>query len=102
NDAIEKIQPFGRLILIGNAGDDVTVKKETYAKILRKQLRISGSWNSDFSKAANDWKDSVYAISEKRIDPEMLITHKFTLKDSDKAFQTIKNKESYVKIMVVE
>jgi L-iditol 2-dehydrogenase len=86
---------------VGNASADVTVKKEVYAQILRKQLTFFGSWNSDFSTAVNDWTDSVRAVAEGRIEPEKLITHKFPLREGERAFAVAKNKEFYNKIMVV-
>ena len=101
NQAIDKIAAFGRLMIVGNASGDMTITKDNYSKILRKQLIILGSWNSDYSKAVNDWKDSVQAISEGRIKPEKLITNKFLLQDGVQAFEMIKNKEFYNKIMVV-
>lgn len=101
NQAIDKIAPFGRLVIVGNASKDMTITKDNYSKILRKQLILFGSWNSDYSQTVNDWKDSVQAISEGRINPETLITHKFSLQDSVQAFEMIKNKEFYNKIMVV-
>ncbi len=101
NQAIDKIAPFGRLVIVGNASADMTIEKDNYSKILRKQLSIFGSWNSDYSQTVNDWKDSVQAISEGRIDPEALITHRFSLQDSVQAFEVIKNREFYNKIMVV-
>lgn len=101
NQAIERVAPFGRVVIVGNASADMTVKKEFYAQILRKQLTFFGSWNSDFSTAVNDWTDSVRAVAEGRIEPEKLITHKFPLREGERAFAVAKNKEFYNKIMVV-
>lgn len=101
NQAIDKVSAFGRVVLVGNTGTDIIIAKENYAKIIRKQLSLFGSWNSDYSKATNDWEDSVQAISEGRINPEVLITHKFSLDESVKAYDIIKNREFYNKIMVV-
>lgn len=101
NQAIDAISAFGRLIIVGNASADMTVTKENYSKILRKQLSLFGSWNSDYSQTVNDWQDSVQAISEGRIRPEALIKHKFSLKQGVQAFDVIKNREFYNKIMVV-
>ena len=101
NQAIDAISAFGRLVLVGNAGADMTITKENYAKILRKQLTLFGSWNSDYSQSVNDWKDSVQAISKGRINPETLITHKFSIQEGTKAFDVIQRREFYNKIMVV-
>jgi L-iditol 2-dehydrogenase len=101
NKAIESIDAFGRLLVIGNTSSDVTIKKENYAKILRKQLSLFGTWNSDFSSSVNDWQDSLTAINDKRINPSALITHRFLLEEGDKAFEVVRNREFYNKIMVV-
>ena len=101
NKAIENVDAFGRIVLVGNAGGDMVIQVNNYAKVLRKQLTIFGSWNSDFSFAVNDWKESVQAISEKRIHPEALITHVFSLHEWDKVLNVIKNREFFNKIMVV-
>ena len=100
NQAVLALSNFGRLVLVGNAFADLTVSKENYSKILRKQLSLFGSWNSDFKKDINDWKDSLKAIAEKKIDPSALITHRVALKNGDKAFDVVKNREFYNKIMI--
>jgi L-iditol 2-dehydrogenase len=102
NQAIEALQPFGRLVLVGNASGDMTIGKENYSKLLRRQLSLFGSWNSYFSKAENDWQESVQAIEEKRINPEVLITHKVAMGKGEKAFEIAKNREFYNKIMVIK
>lgn len=102
NDAILRCEAFGRIVLIGHGKQDVTIPHESFAHILRKQLTLVGSWNSDFTGHINDWKDSVEAVSEGRIEPERLITHRFLLKDAADAFEMIgERKESYNKVLVV-
>lgn len=101
NKAFATVEALGRVIIVGNVNADMEIKKENYAQILRKQLSIYGSWNSDFSSTVNDWKESLQAIAEKKIQPEQLITHVFPLDKGDKAFEVIKNREFYNKIMVV-
>ena len=52
--AVRNVKALGHIVLVGNAGRDLTLQKEDYAQILRKQLTISGSWNSDFGEKVND------------------------------------------------
>ena len=113
NLAIDGAKAFGRIVLVGNAAAEVTLSAENYAKILRKQLVVCGSWNSDFafaddcadgaekSGAANDWAESVKAISEGIMRPEQLITHKFGFGCWEQAVKLMKNKEFFIKIMMV-
>ncbi len=99
--SIKEIKPMGELILLGNAHKDMTFPLDIYSGILRKQLTIKGSWNSDFKDSQNDWKDSIDLISKGLINPELLITHVFKLENADKAFDLIKDrKETFNKVMV--
>ena len=102
NDAVKNCKPFGEIVLVGHGKKDVIIPHENFALILRKQLKLYGTWNSDFKSDVNDWKDSISAISNGMISPEKLITHQIPLKDADRAFEIIeKNTEFYNKITVV-
>ena len=102
NAVIGKVRAFGKIVIVGNSAGDVTLEKANYAKLLRKQLTLMGSWNSDFRRDSNDWKDVIQAISEGVIDPTVLITHRFPLSRGDEAFRLIgERREFYNKITVV-
>lgn len=102
--AIETTAPKGTVILVGNPYSDIKLEKSIYWKILRSQLTIIGTWNSSFTKDENDdWKYIVKLLENEKINPEILITHKFSLEDLEKGFLIMKNKsEEYVKIMCVQ
>ncbi len=102
SDAVVKCKSFGTIVLVGHSPKDVTLEHNVFVLILRKQLTLVGSWNSDFTDTVNDWSDSVKAIADGLIDPEALITHKIALKDADDAFSLIGDRrEFYNKITVV-
>lgn len=102
NDAITACEAFGRIVLVGHGKQDVTVSHQNFALILRKQLTLLGSWNSDVTDTVNDWQESVRAIADSKLNPERLITHKIPLCEADRAFAIIgERKEFYNKIMVV-
>ena len=102
NGAIENTKSFGHIVLVGHSGKDVTVKGGNFTKLLRKQLVVAGSWNSDFRRDVNDWEESVRAISEGIISPEALITHRIEIERGDEAFRIIgERKEFYNKITLV-
>ncbi len=99
---IARIKPLGKVVLVGNTERDVTLSRATYSTILRKQLTVCGSWNSDFRSDVNDWQESIDAISRGVIEPERLITHRFPLANADEAFALIgARRELYNKMMVV-
>ncbi len=102
NAALDKVRAFGELVIVGNAERDVTLAQANYSKLLRKQLTVYGSWNSDHARDSDDWRDSIDAIAAGRIDPEQLITHRFAMCEGDRAFALIgERKTFYNKITLV-
>lgn len=98
---LEVAKTRGRCVLMGNPADDICLKKDVYWHILRKELKIFGTWNSSYSEVLNDWKESHKAMAEKKIDVRSLITQKFPLSECERAFEIIKNKEEFcVKVML--
>ena len=105
---IEVASPGGRLLLVGNPHSDMPLFKDTYWKILRNQLTLKGTWNStflngDFSEDnPDDWHYCLSRLSEGKIHPDRLITHRLEIDEMDKGFSIMRNKaEDYCKIMMV-
>lgn len=106
SDALEKclkaVKPSGRMVLMGNPSREVTLSQNTYWYILRKELKLCGTWNSSYNDTENDWKESLQAMANGQINVKPLITHKFMLEDCNKAFEMMKNKtEFFNKVMLV-
>lgn len=101
NSAISSVEPFGKIVLVGNTSGDVNISKDNYSKILRKQLSLFGSWNSDFASYSNDWKETLSAMAAGIIQPEKIITHRFSLREGATAFKVIENRDFYNKIMLL-
>lgn len=99
--AIKSINPFGKIVLMGNPSKTVDLSSEIYQKILRKELTIYGTWNSSFSEKENDWKETLMALSEKKLDIKRIITHRTTLENCLNAIKMMdEHKEFYCKIMI--
>ena len=105
---IDGAAPGARLAFIGNPYSDMRLSKDTYWKILRNQLTITGSWNSTFQQQGNDdlvaddWHYVVKRLESGKIKPESLITHRMSLKELDKGFVIMRDKvQEYCKIMMV-
>ncbi|MBO4940153.1 MAG: galactitol-1-phosphate 5-dehydrogenase [Clostridia bacterium] len=98
---LKNVRAFGRVVIVGNPSGDMRIEKADYTHILRKQLTVLGSWNSDYSTKSNDWEESLQAVADGAITPEKLITHTFKIAEGEKAFEVIKNREFYNKIMLV-
>lgn len=115
--------PGGRIVAVGNPHSDMALSRDVYWKILRNQLTIMGTWNSSFCGAElnndyprgyhegyqDDWNyvmgrliaNSGDGSVSNRIEPALLITHKFTLDSFDTAISMMWNKtEDYCKVMI--
>ena len=92
---LEAVKPQGKVVFMGNPAGSMNLSQNTYWQILRKELKISGTWNSSYSDMDNDWKESLCAMAEGRINVKPLITHRFFLSEGNKAFEIMKNKTEF-------
>lgn len=112
--AVNAAAPAGRVCFVGNPHSDMKFDKNVYWKILRNQLRLTGTWNSSFLGNGNgngeeslairdeedDWKYVIKRLSAGSISPEKLITQKYDLKDIRRGFELMRDKtEDYIKVM---
>lgn len=100
--AVGLAAPMGQVCLVGNPYSDMTLDKDIYWKILRNQLVITGTWNSSFNHVLDDdWHYVLNRLSQKRISPGMLVTHRLSLGELEQGLHVMRDKvEDYVKIMV--
>ena len=100
---LEAAAAGGRVMLVGNPASDMALQRDVYWQILRKQLTVRGTWNSSYMhEEGDDWQLVLKAISEGRIHPEELITHRFPLEGLRKGMEIMRDKsEDYVKIMAL-
>lgn len=71
---------FGKVVLLGNPAGGMALTQEAYWAILRKELTLSGSWNSSFTNLPkNEWKLAIDAMASGKLDVKPLITHRIPL-----------------------
>lgn len=101
--AVEDTAPAGKICLVGNPYSDMTLDKQTYWKILRNQLTLTGTWNSSFTGSdQDDWHYVLDRLASRRVMPSSLITHRLSLENLDQGFRIMRDKtEDYIKIMAV-
>lgn len=101
-EALQSISRDGTLLAMGNPLDKIQLAQADYWCILRKQLKLIGTWNSSHNLVQDDWKDAIYAMYSKAIDVEPLISHEYKLQNYAEAFELIKNKQVHTcKVMFV-
>jgi len=98
---IEVTAKFGSVVLMGNQAADVTVPVDLFSQILRKELHISGTWNSSFGPSEDDdWSTSLGEMASRRLKLEPLITHRYRIEQANEAFAMMaENREFYNKVM---
>ena len=101
--ALRHTAPGGTITLVGNPVSDMLFDRQTYWKILRNQLTVKGIWNSSFTHDADDdWHCCLDLISEGRIMPERLISHRVPFDRIAEAVEMMRDKkEGYTKVMAV-
>lgn len=98
---LKNTKPNGKVVFMGNPAGEMILSQNTYWYILRKELKIFGTWNSSYNDIENDWRESLKAMSQGKINVKPLITHKFPLSQCNEAFEMIKNKtEFYNKVIL--
>ncbi len=101
NNAVRALKAHGKLVLMGNPMGDMTVASDVYSQILRKELHISGTWNSSYNDLVNDWRATVAAMADGSIQYEGLITHRFPLSSVNEALEMMRDKkEFFTKVML--
>lgn len=99
--SINAVNPFGRIVFMGNPGGDVSLSAKDYQNILRKELKINGTWNSSYAQNENNWKESLYALSEGKISVKELITHRPAISEILDTIKMMRNRsEFYCKVVV--
>lgn len=71
---------FGRVVLMGNPEGDMRLSQQAYWAILRKQLKVFGTWNSCYSNLPrNEWKLALDFMASGKLSLMPLITQRVGL-----------------------
>lgn len=106
--SIDATASGGQICMVGNPYSDLLIKKELYWEILRKQLTITGTWNSSYLGASDenspsdDWNYVLRRLEKGTIYSEKIITHRLPLRELNSGLEIIRNKlEEYIKVMCI-
>lgn len=100
--SLDLTKRLGRIVTMGNPVGDMLLSQANYWKILRKELSLIGTWNSEFNSTQNDWTESLLAMARGELKIEPLITHRFNLHEYRDAFELMRDKkEHYSKVMFI-
>ena len=100
--ALELAAPAARVVFMGNISGDLLLPQKLVSSILRKQLRILGSWNSSLVNPENEWAAVHAMIARREVLPEKLISHRLRLEEVPGAIRRMQERrELFRKVMVV-
>ena len=74
-------RPKAEVLWLGNINNDLIVNKNIVSSILRKELKIIGTWNSNFKNDNDDWLYSLALIKNKIVSPKKYVTNFINIKD---------------------
>lgn len=96
-------RPFGRVVLMGNPAGDMKLSQQSYWAILRKELRVFGTWNSSYSELPrNEWRLALDAMASGMLNVKPLITHRVGLDALWDALVMMRDRTEFSnKVMVV-
>lgn len=100
NQSIELADSFATIVMVGNPKEDVIFEKNVYWQILRKQITIKGTWNSNYNSKINDWQKILSLMSKDDIPFEKLISKVYSMDQYQEAFAYVMDKNNRkVKVM---
>jgi len=100
--ALKAASNFGRVVLMGNPSAAVTLPEKLISAVMRREVRIYGTWNSSVSKADNDWEAVLAAMESGALRVKGLITHRYGLEEAPRALAMMHaGTEFYNKVLIV-
>lgn len=95
-DALACVKAGGQIVVVGNPKGDIEIDKNSYWKILRKQLRLTGTWNSSFTHSKeDDWNTVLRECAKGNLHLKELITHELGFDQLHNGLEIMKNKSEY-------
>ncbi len=77
--ALAIARPGGRVVLVGNPAAPFTLSPETLSSLLRREIEVLGSWNSEYSlfRDDDDWHTTLDLLDRPEIfNVEPLVSHR--------------------------
>ena len=102
-NTLESVGREGSVVLLGNPDADVTLPASLISQLMRREVSVLGTWNSDYSAAGNDddWRTVLQATAAGMLTLTPLITHKVPLGESTDMLHRMRDKtEFYAKVLI--
>ena len=78
--SIELSKPKAKILWLGNVDSDIEFSRSLISSVLRKELNIIGTWNSNYKNKNDDWIDSLELLRKKLLNHLNLLPNILKLK----------------------
>jgi L-iditol 2-dehydrogenase len=94
----------GRVVLLGNPAKDVSLPLGLISQVMRREITIHGTWNSEYSFAGegDDWHTALDAMAKGTLRVKPLITHRVALARAFDALRMMRDQTEFFAKVVIE
>lgn len=101
-DALKALGRDGRMVWVGTGPGNLVLSTEQREQVCRKQITLRGQWMSYAAPwPGRPWTLPLELLQQCRLEPQRLITHRFTLHDAPRAVEFMLAPGSdYLKVII--
>ena len=90
--AVQTAASFGEIVFMGNIAGTFQIGEKDFSSILRRELKIHGTWNSKWTPSGGDWAAAL-AFMDRELAVAPLISHTPKLADGVDCFNQLAAKK---------
>jgi L-iditol 2-dehydrogenase len=94
--AVQATARFGEVVFMGNIQGEFVIGEQDFSTILRKELKIYGTWNSKMTPSGHDDWSTALKYLDKELQVAPLISHTPPLSEAVEMFRKVVNREEFV------
>jgi L-iditol 2-dehydrogenase len=82
---------------MGNPSADVTLPTSLISQLMRREVSLQGTWNSFYDPEApsDDWRESLAAMADGRLQADRLVTHDVPLSHGVGALEMMRDQTAF-------
>jgi L-iditol 2-dehydrogenase len=94
--AVTAAATFGQVLLLGDVSGDVTLPRDLVSSVLRREVRILGTWNSKIAPAGrSEWEMVIGHIASGELQVAPLISHTPELASAASVFEDLLERRTW-------
>mgnify|MGYP001066137622 CR=1 FL=1 len=94
-NAVRSAGRMGQVVFMGNIHGTFQIGERDFSNLLRKEIKIYGTWNSKMVPTGNDDWSVVLKMMDREFNVSPLISHTPELAEGERIFNAILNKQAF-------